>query len=174
MILKLQLNRYPDYPDSSIFPMTNLQPLGMCVCVGGVGGNRISGGNFHPLLHTQYIHAHLPFSAHLSKHQTLADSGGSFVLYLLWAKSISLSPVGPCGVCRPAGISVSPRPTNRLPHMLQHLPGFGSSLKGMNWICSEWGVMQWGQLGRAAILYSIVQYGTVLWSNTASSQTDIN
>ncbi len=120
--------------------------------------------NFHPpptLIHThththiQYILAHLPCSARLSKHQTLADSGGSDgstsselnqLADLQWGHAVF------AGLPGSEGITVSPRPTNRPLHTLQHLLGFGPSLKGMNWICSEWGVMQWSQLDRAAIL----------------------
>lgn len=121
--------------------------------------------NFHPPpTYTQYILAHLPFSARSSKHQTLADSGGNDgstsselnqLAYLQWGRAVF------AGLLGSEGSTVSPRPTNRLPHALLHLLhllhllGFGPSLKEMNWICSEWvcdAMMR--PTGRAALLYT--------------------
>jgi len=99
---------------------------------------------------TEHVHTHLPFRAHFSKHRSLADSGWlclselNQLSYLHW------------GLLGSEGITVSPRPTIRLLFSLKHLLGYGLSLKGMNWICSEWCVMQWGWLGRDILCASVL------------------
>lgn len=105
--------------------------------------------------HTTYVYALPPFSARLSKHQALADSRGSDgstsselnqLAYLHWGHAVF------AGLLGSEGITVSPRPANRLPHTPLHLLGFSPSLKGMNWICSEWCVIQWTRLGMDTVL----------------------
>lgn len=109
--------------------------------------------NSHTHSHTQDMHAHRLFSARLREQQTLADSGGSDGSTSSELNQLAYLQRGHAafaGLPGSEGITASPRPTNSRPHTLQHLLGFGPSLRGKNWICSERGLIQWRRLGSSS------------------------